>query len=132
MFTCEVTNAPGVVGLTIKQTDSYHESVLVAKFYRWPRDQFGVYDIALHRYASEDGEPCNYSPTGQCHCNSLWHGTDYDDFRACLKYFSKWDVIVAFLSRLGFDMSHTNKIKLERAFRKFVKLEVQPEAQNGS
>ena len=38
---CEVTSEPGVVGLTIKQTDSHHDSVLVAKFYRWPRDQFG-------------------------------------------------------------------------------------------
>jgi len=132
MFTCEVTSKPGVVGLTVKQTDAVHRNVLVAKFYRWPKNQFGIYDVALHRYADGDGEPCTYSPTGQCHISQLWHGTDYDDFRACLKYFSQWEVIVVFLTKFGFDMSHINKIKLERTFRKFVKLEVQPEAQNGS
>ncbi len=129
---CEVTSGPGVVGLTIKQTDRYHESVLVAKFYRWPRDQFGIYDIALHRYAGDDGELCTYSPTGRCHVDQLWHGADYSDFSICLKYFSRWDVVVAFLAKFGFNLSYTNKIKLERAFREFVQLEVQPEAKDGA
>ena len=92
----------------------------------------GIYDIALHRYAKEeDGEPCTYSPTGWCNCDSLWRGDNYSEFRICLQYFSKWDVVVAFLAKFGFDMSYTNKVKLERAFREFVQLVVQPEVTSG-